>query len=69
MTNAQLPGIGVVKRLDPNFTEGNIDQTNIEGGTPYKLLVERVAQDIGRFSELKNPVRKVAQKKRNFGEI
>ena len=64
-----MPNIGVVPKLDHDFKEGNINQSNINGDTPYDILIKRVAADIGRLEDLTNPTKTVKQKKRNFGEI
>ena len=64
-----LPNVGVVPVLDPSFTEGNINQSNIDGGIPFLELLQRVAHAASKLDELNNPIEKKATKKRNFGEI
>ena len=34
-----LPNVGVVPILDPDFKEGNINQSNIDGGIPFLELL------------------------------
>lgn len=51
-----LPIIGVVKRLDPNFQEGNIEQSHIPAALKYDKLIEAVANQAGKkddFVEMK----------------
>jgi hypothetical protein len=38
-----LPLMGVLKKLDPEFTEGHIDQKNIDGNLDYFSLLSAVA--------------------------
>ena len=35
LTKEMLPNVGVVPKLDVGFTEGHIQQQNIEGGIPF----------------------------------
>ena len=52
LTADMLPNIGVVPVLDPDFTEGNINQSNIDGQIPYIEMLYRVAHSIGKLDEL-----------------
>jgi hypothetical protein len=64
-----LPNVGIVPVLDPDFTEGNINQSNIDGDVPFPELIQRVAHGLGKLDELTNPSQKKVSKPRNFGEI
>ena len=64
-----LPNVGVVPILDPDFKEGNINQSNIDGGIPFLELLQRVAHGIGKLEELQNPQKVQKKVSRNFGEI
>ena len=64
-----LPNIGVIPKLDPEFKEGNINQSNIDASITYEALLMRVAHDTGKLDELRNPTTVKETKKRNFGEI
>ena len=64
-----LPNVGIVPVLDPDFTEGNINQSNIDGDVPFLELMQRVAHGLGKLDELTNPTPKKVSKPRNFGEI
>jgi hypothetical protein len=53
-----LPNVGIIPRLDPSFTEGNINQSNLDGGVPYNELLHRVALGVGKLEELTQPNKK-----------
>lgn len=67
-----LPNVGVVPKLDVGFTEGHIQQQNIEGSIAFDMLLAKVAITVGKEQELYEMERgtlKPAAKARNFGEI
>jgi len=67
-----LPSIGVVKRLDPEFKEGEIQQSNIGGNNNFYTIMGHVAKTLGKQDELEEHLGLKQPKKvvrRVFGEI
>lgn len=72
LTKEMLPNVGVVPKLDVGFTEGHIQQQNIDGGLPFERILGEVARTVGKEQELyemERGIHKKANKARNFGEI
>jgi hypothetical protein len=74
-----LPSIGIVPKLDPEFKEGNIAQSNIDAHKDFYTVVLFVAQGAGLTEEMQEyyrekfdinqPKKSKANLVRNFGEI
>lgn len=66
-----LPSLGIVPRIDESFTEGHIEQANMDAAQPYHTVLSWLAQRTGKVEELAAgaEARKAVKQKRNFGEI
>ena len=69
----QLPTVGVVGALDPEFQEGSISQTNVNAKTDYETLLENVAKLSNHLEDLQRQRGQnsgtTSKTVRNFGEI
>ena len=69
-----LPIIGVIKKLNPDFEEGNIEQQHISAALKFDNLLGEVCTHAGRREEYiewkhGNSNARKAKVERNFGEI
>lgn len=72
MTDAMLPSIGLVQALDPDFTEGEIKQSNMPASIGFMQLLSHFSGILGKQDQLLEYYglgEKKANTKRNFGEI
>jgi hypothetical protein len=72
LNKENLPSIGVVRRLDPEFKEGEIAQSNIGGENNFYTILGHVAKHLHKMDELEEYLGLKAPKKvvkRVFGEI
>jgi len=72
LAKESLPSVGIVKALDPEFMEGEIQQSNIGGDNHFYTIIGHVARHLGKSDELEEFLGLKAPKKvvkRDFGEI
>ena len=69
-----LPIVGVIKKLSPDFEEGNIEQQHIAANLKFETLLQEVCTHAGKREEYiewkhGNKNAKRTKVERNFGEI
>tara|TARA_B110000285_G_C15112209_1_gene611811 strand:+ start:1738 stop:2154 length:417 start_codon:yes stop_codon:yes gene_type:complete len=72
LDKSALPSVGIIKALDPEFKEGEIQQSNIGGKNNFYTIMAHIAKHIGKMDELEEHLGLKAPKKvvkRAFGEI
>lgn len=72
LDKANLPSIGVLKKLEEDFTEGEIQQSNIGGRNNFYTILGHIAKTLGKMDELEEHLGLKQQRKpvnRVFGEI
>uniref|UniRef100_A0A7S3MVM5 Uncharacterized protein n=1 Tax=Strombidium inclinatum TaxID=197538 RepID=A0A7S3MVM5_9SPIT len=71
LTKDMLPSIGVVPRLDPNFKEGNIQQSNVDARLSFNEMLSHLTKVTNKQDDyiqyMENHKR--SKKERTFGEI
>ena len=52
LSEAMLPCIGLIPRIDSEFEEGEIKQSNIDANQPYLAVLNWLAQKTNKFEKL-----------------
>lgn len=71
LTEDMLPALGVIEKIDPTFSEGELRQQTMPNSLPFDTLLSNVALLTGKKDELEmyQQGKKLTKVKRNFGEI